>query len=201
MERRALLATSHPGEVEELTRILVAAGWAALAPAETGLTPPSRVLEGATLRDQAIGRATAFAGLAGMPALAVASAFNVYAMGQEPGLRTHDYAGEAAADADHRAKLLTRMKRVPTGQRIALFQVAIAIATPGAPVKVCNSTLECEVAMEERGGGGYLFDAVTQVVSKRTLAELDDAERDRVSHRGMAMKQVVKYLEQLSSGG
>jgi XTP/dITP diphosphohydrolase len=201
MGQRVLLATAHEGEIAELRRILAAAGWDGIAPAEVGVEPPPPGHTGATLREQAIARASAFLDRAGLPSLAVASAYNVYALNNQPGLRTHDFAGEGASDAEHRAKLLKEMRRVPTGQRIALFQVAIAVAWPGEPVKVCNSTLECEVAAEERGEGGYLYDPITQLNNKKTLAEMGDDERDRHSHRGMAMKQVVKYLDLMAAKG
>ncbi|MFN0093478.1 MAG: non-canonical purine NTP pyrophosphatase [Dehalococcoidia bacterium] len=201
MGRQVLLATAHEGEIAELRRILAAAGWQGVTCAEAGIQPPSFGFTGPNLRERAIMRAATFVEQANLPVIALTSAYNVYAMNAQPGLRTHDFAGEGATDAEHCAKLLKEMKRVAPGQRLGLFQVAIAVGWPGEQVKVCNSTLECEVPVEQRGEGGFLFDPVTQLNNKQTLAEMSDDDRDRHSHRGMAMKQVVKHLDAMAARG
>ena len=195
---KLLIATFHEAEFAELAAHLAADGWEAVRPLESGASHVSYNQGGGTHREQALKRAEAFAAAAGLPALALATALEVYALDKNPGLRTHEYAGPAASDAEHRAKLLNALRRVPVGQRIALFQASAALVAPGAARgRVTSSTLECEVTMEERGEGGLLFDAVTQLNDRRTLAEMDDETRWRMGHRGMAMKQMGKHLAEV----
>ncbi len=195
---KIVVATYHAAEFAELAAALAALGWEAVT-AREALPPAQRYNQlGANQREQAVNRARAFAAASSLPVLAQATALQAYALDQGPGVRTHDYAGPEASDADHRAKLLAAMKRIPTGQRIALFQATVALAVPGEEkVRVTTSTLECEVTTEERGEGGFLYDSITQVQNRKTLAEMDDDERTRLSHRGMAMKQMARHLNEL----
>ena len=195
---RIVVATHHEAEFAELATALAALGWEAVRPNEAGLGGVRYNNLGANQREQAINRAKAFSAASPLPVLAQATALQAYALDQGPGVRTHDYAGPGASDAEHRAKLLVAMKRVATGQRIALFQSTVALAIPGEEkVRATSSTLECEVTTEERGEGGFLYNAVTQLQNRKTLAELDDDERTRLSHRGMAMKQMARHLNEL----
>ena len=199
---KIVVATDHPAEFSELAETLAGLGWEAVSPDDSEAAGLPYDQGGSAHRDQAVNRARAFAEKAGTPALALASAYQVYALDQAPGPRTRNYAGDGASDAEHRKKLLDAMARIPTGQRIALFQATAALAIPGEErVRATSSTLECEVPTEERGEGGFLFDSVTQIVDKRTLAELDDEERNRLSHRGMAMKQMARHLNELAARG
>lgn len=185
-----VLATYHEGEQAELAAWLESLG-------RTPLLPPPGVMVdhgGATHREQAGLRAEAFAAAAGGPVIAIATALQVYALVHGPGLKTHTLAGPGASDAEHRAKLLKLLERTPPGQRIALFQGAVALAVPGHPVRITASTLECEVTRAERGEGGVHYDPVIQVQDRRTLAEMPAEDRQRLGHRGMAMTQMRKWL-------
>ncbi len=197
---KILVATHHDAEFAELAAHLASLGWEAISPGQTDAAGLPYDQGGLSHRDQAVRRAGAFAAVAGMPALALAPALEVYALDKAPGHRTHAYAGTGASDAEHRAKLLSAMKRVPVGQRIALFQATAAVVVPGVEKPwVTTSTLECEVTAEERGQGGFLFDPLTQLQSRKTLAEMDDDERWRMGHRGMAMKQMEKKLLEIQA--
>jgi XTP/dITP diphosphohydrolase len=198
---RIVVATPHPAEFAELAAALAAAGLEAVPAAGTAAARTAYDQGGATHREQAVKRAQAFAAASGLPAVALATALQVYALDQGPGLHTHDYAGPGATDAANREKLLAAMKRVPAGQRIALFQASAAIALPGDDtVRAVSSTLECEVTPEERGPGGHSYDAVIQLQNRKTLAEMDDDERNRLGHRGMALKQLQKHLSAIGTG-
>jgi non-canonical purine NTP pyrophosphatase (RdgB/HAM1 family) len=191
--RTILLATRDPDEQAELRRLV---GGFATCAIPAGSDGQAFDHGGTNHRDQAVNRARAWSERAGTSALAVATALQVYALDQGPGLRTHDYAGAAATPAEHRAKLLATMARVAPGQRIALFQATAAYAAPGAAkVIAASATLECEITTAERGTAGCLFDAIIQVQDRRTLAEMPDDDRDRLGHRGMAVRQLIRRLE------
>ena len=194
-----VIATRHSEEFAEVMALLAAQGWEGVSPGGADAADVPYNQGGSTHRLQAENRARAFAEASGLPALALATALQVYALDQGPGLRTHDYAGANATDAENRAKLLNVMKRTPTGQRIALFQASAALAVPGEETaRVTSATLECEVTPEERGEGGHSYDCVIQLQNRKTLAEMDEAERTALGHRGMAMKQMQKHLRELA---
>lgn len=188
---KVVIASYHPAEIAEIAEMLKTLGWTGAAARNAGL---SAAFEGKSHREQALGRARAFADIEGEAALAVATSLGVYALDQAPGLLTHTYAGANATDSEHRAKLLKALARVPAGQRIALFHAAVAVVFPGGNELAASATLECAITTAERGEGGYLYDAVVQVVDGRTLAEMPDEDRFRLSHRAMAVGQVLRRL-------
>jgi XTP/dITP diphosphohydrolase len=197
---RIVVATRHPEEFAELAALLREQGFEPVAPEETEAAEVAYNQGGSAHREQAVNRARAFADAAGIPALALATEFQIYALDKQPGPRTHWYAGDDASDAEHRAKLLAATKQIPPGQRIALYQATAALALPGdEKVRATSSTLECEVTTEERGDGGFAYDSITQLQDKKTLAEHDDDMRNRLGHRGMAMKQMSRHLSALAA--
>ena len=98
-------------------------------------------------------------------------------------------------DEERRQALLARLASTPVGQRITVARAAAVLATPGDPkVAVSVSIIECEIPMEPRGEDGYGLDSVTQILNGKTLAELDDADRERLGHRGKAVRPLLKQF-------
>jgi len=194
-----LIVSSHPEEVREMRMLLDGDGWACVTPAEAGLADVTYQPFGGGYREMAARRARAHADAAGLPALSLVSGLEVYQLDKGPGTRSTVLAGPNATDAENRSRLLQMLKGAPPGQRIALFQGTVAIAVPGDDaLRYTSSTLECEVTVTERGEGGFDYDAVTQIVDRRTLAELTDEERSRLGHRGMALRAARKHLAELA---
>ena len=197
---RLLIASEHPEEVREMRYLLDGDGWTCLTPADAGIGEVTYQPFGGGYREMAARRARAHADAAGIPALALVTGLEVYRLDKGPGGRGSILAGPGATEADNRAKLLQLLKAAPTGERIALFQGTVAIALPDSDtLRYTTSTLECQVTTVERGEGGFDYDAVTQIVDRRTLAELDDEERSRLGHRGMALRAARKQLVALAA--
>lgn len=203
MALRLLLATTNPGKQREFRELLAKCGWELVVPADLSLDLDIDET-GTTYAENARIKAVAAAEAAGMPALADDSGLAVEALGGAPGVLSARYAGPDATDAGRRAKLLAEMRDVPDGRRAAAFECVVAIALPGGrgdvDVRFCEGRCEGVVAWEERGEGGFGYDAIFFVPKLgRTMAELPPDEKHEISHRGRAAREACRLLRELAT--
>jgi len=195
-----VLATSNRGKVAELAALLGEAGLnmrvtaqgelGVFAPAETGLT----FVENALLKARHATRVT------GLPALADDSGLSVTALGGAPGIYSARFAGANADDQANIAKLLASLAALAarTQDRSARFHcvlVALQHADDPAPL-IATGSWAGQIALAPRGAGGFGYDAVFfDPALGLTAAELDPAVKNRVSHRGAALRELVELLK------
>ena len=152
--------------------------------------------DGETFEANALKKARETARLSGLPSMADDSGLEVDALGGEPGVYSARYAGEGATDADRNSLLLEKMKEVPEGKRSARFVCVIAIAFPGGNELVARGTCEGEIARKPRGAHGFGYDPVFHLPEKgKTMAEIPLEEKNRISHRALALEQARRLLE------
>lgn len=192
--RKLLLATNNAGKVREYRLLLKGSPFEIVTPAEQGLA--LEVDETAdTYEQNASLKAVAFAEAGGMLALADDSGLEVDALGGAPGPRAARFAGEGADDRQRVALLLSKVEGVPWEKRTARFVCVIALAAPGE--RPCLFRGECEgyISLEPHGGGGFGYDPVFYLpVFCRTMAELSMEEKNRVSHRAAAAREMLRAL-------
>jgi len=185
------VATRNEHKLGELRALLpdhelVPLGAAVEVPPETGAT----FAENARVKARAAARAT------GEPAIADDSGIEAAALGGRPGVRSARFAGEHASDAENLARLL---REVPlAGDRRVAYVCALAYAEPDGPEELFEGTCSGTLAPEPRGSGGFGYDPAfvpDDVPGGRTMAELDPAEKDAVSHRGRAARMLAEWLE------
>lgn len=196
-EVRVVLATRNRHKVDELTRLLAAPG---VRFEDLGLHPEAPIVieDGATFRDNAAKKARAVAAATGRLAIADDSGLEVDALDGAPGVRSARYAGEGASDAANRAKLLKALEHEDDHDRAARFRCVIAIASPSGRTRFAEGSCEGRILHEERGGGGFGYDALFLPVGEtRTFAELSDAEKDALSHRGIAARAAARALAEI----
>ena len=106
------------------------------------------------------------------------------------------FAGEDASDADNVALLLEKLDGVPEPHLGARFVCAMALLRfPSDPVPlICEGSWQGRIAMSPRGSGGFGYDPVFITADGRTSAELGAAEKNRLSHRGQAVRELVRRL-------
>lgn len=192
-----VLATSNRGKVAELTALFTETGLriritpqselGVMAPAETGLT----FVENALLKARHAARAT------GLPAIADDSGLVVTALGGAPGVYSARFAGADADDNSNIAKLLALLaeRTLDRSARFHCVLVALQHATDPAPV-IASGSWAGEIALAPRGGGGFGYDPVFfDPALGTTAAELEPADKNRVSHRGAALRQLVELLQ------
>lgn len=192
MTRKILLASNNPGKVREIQAILAEhdmevvpqSAFAILEAAETGLT----------FVENAILKARHAAKLSGLPSIADDSGLEVDALGGAPGVFSARYAGEGASDADNNARLLRELQGVPDEKRTARFRcVMVFLRHEHDPSPIIGQGVWDGVILNEaRGTGGFGYDPLFFVPEKGCAsAELPAEEKNRLSHRGKALRDLV----------
>ena len=192
---RWVLASGNPGKLKELRELLAPLGLELVSQTELAVVQPPEV--GRTFVENALTKAREAARQSGLPAIADDSGLAVDALGGEPGIHSARFAGVAASDADNVTELLERMRGVPAAERGASFHcvlVALTHADDPAPV-IAQGIWRGHISTVPRGAAGFGYDPVFVAQgASQTAAELSAADKNRVSHRGQALKKLVADL-------
>jgi XTP/dITP diphosphohydrolase len=149
---------------------------------------PSVVEDGETFVDNARRKARELALWSGRLTLADDSGLVVDSLGGRPGVHSARYAGEKATDEDNRQKLLREMAGVPQEQRGAAFVCVLVLAHPDGREVMTEGRVDGRIALSPRGSGGFGYDPLFLIPALgKTTAELPLDEKNRISHRGLAL--------------
>lgn len=196
---RILLASNNPGKVRELNQLLSESHIRVIPQADFAV--PEAEETGLSFVENAILKARNAAYHGGLPAIADDSGIEVDALNGAPGIYSARYAGPGASDAANLLKLLEALREVPEAERGARFQclmVYLRHAEDPTPL-ICQGTWEGRILWEPRGENGFGYDPVFHVPTHGcSAAELDAATKNRLSHRGQALRQLLRAL---GSGG
>jgi XTP/dITP diphosphohydrolase len=187
-----ILATHNAHKLAEVCRILGESGVEAL-PDGVALGPEV----GETFAENALAKARAAAAATATVAIADDSGICAAALGGAPGVRSARFAGESASDEQNLALLI---ELVPAGSALA-YVCAIAYVDPRASLeRVFEGRCEGTMASAARGSGGFGYDPVflPSGGDGRTMAQLDPAEKDALSHRGAALRALASWLAERS---
>ncbi len=202
MNRQLLIATNNAGKVEELNELLMEAGVELITPKQIGLQLEVEE-DGRNYAENAAKKALAFAQASGLHSLADDSGLEVDALGGAPGMYSARYSSKPGAnDADRRAFLLQNLRAEHAPRPwTALFHATIAIATPEGRVELAEGFCPGEIIPEERGSGGFGYDPIFLLPERGlTMAELEREEKNRLSHRGRAVRAALPVLMELLKG-
>jgi XTP/dITP diphosphohydrolase len=144
---------------------------------------------GETYLENALLKARAIAEALGTPALADDSGIEVDALGGRPGPRSARFAGEDATDERNLEELIRALKGVPGSGRTARYRCVAVLALPDGHETHADGICEGTLVTKPRGTGGFGYDPIFVPAGwERTMAELTDEEKDRLSHRGRAFR-------------
>lgn len=183
-----LLATRNPHKLREVSRLLP--GFRVDPLPEEVVLPPE---DGNTFAENALGKGRAAAAATGRVSIADDSGIEADALGGAPGVRSARYAGEHASDEQNLAKLL---REVPVGSPLA-YVCALAYVDPAQGVeRVFEGRWTGCLASDPRGERGFGYDPafLPDEEPARTAAELSDARKDELSHRGRALRALREWL-------
>lgn len=184
------LATHNGSKREELLRIAPRLGRLASTLAELGVSDvaPER---GETFAENAAAKATHYRDRVGLPTLAEDSGLCIDALGGSPGVRSARYPGGRSQEVTHRDLLA----QLGEGDHSARFVCALSLQID--PERAIEVQRECEGwIVSPRGDGGFGYDPIFRSQGEpRTFAELPDSEKDAVSHRGLAVRELVATLD------
>jgi len=192
LEMKFVLATENPGKLLEMRDILSEAGLEIVSRKELGIG--LNIAEtGVTFMENALIKAKAICMLSGMPAIADDSGLIVDALGGEPGVYSSSYGGEDLCDNGRFAYLLEKMKNLE--QRNARFVCVIVCVFPDGSMLSSEGECHGKIADMPRGLSGFGYDPVFLVDgTDKTMAELSADEKNKLSHRGIALRKFSQLL-------
>jgi XTP/dITP diphosphohydrolase len=198
--QKLLIATGNPGKVKELRVLLGDLDVELVTPKDLGLDMDV-VEDGMTYQENAGKKALAYCQASGLIALADDSGLEVDALDGAPGLYSARYSPlPGATDADRRAYMLKNLRGKP-GPWKAHFHATVAICQPGKQVLFADGNCYGEIIPEERGNNGFGYDPIFFIPeSNCTMAECSMEEKNRLSHRALAVKNALPLLQNALKG-
>jgi XTP/dITP diphosphohydrolase len=188
---RLVLATRNEHKLRELARLMTPHE---LDPLPEGVELPPET--GTTFADNALGKARAAAVATHRPSIADDSGIEAEALGGAPGVWSARYAGGHASDEDNLARLLREVP--PDGDTRVAYVCAMVYVDPGGDEEVVHGRCEGWLTHEPRGSGGFGYDPAfvpnAGPGDGRTMAELSPDEKDAISHRGRAARELRRLL-------
>ncbi len=194
--KRLVLATANQHKLLELKRIL-AAGHVDVTLASLAEFPDAPEVDetGATFAENALLKARAIADFTGLPAVADDSGLCVDALNGMPGVLSARWSGTHGDDMANLRLVLAQLTDVPDDRRGARFVCAAALVLPGGREHVSEGEVLGRLIREPRGLGGFGYDPIFVPDSATiTTAEMDPADKDRISHRGKALRRLAPVI-------
>lgn len=195
MAKKLLLATRNQHKKQELAAMLKDLGLEVLTLDEVPELPEV-VEDGATFRENAEKKAVATARASAYVCLADDSGLEVKALNGRPGVYSARFAGPQADDHMNNEKLLALVREIDPSQREARFVCVIAIADPQGQIQIVEGECPGFITLEARGSAGFGYDPLFIPNGyHQTFAELAPEEKNRISHRGQALKRALPLIK------
>jgi XTP/dITP diphosphohydrolase len=186
-----ILATRNQDKIREITQILKPRRFRILSHHDFPQLPPA-VENGETLEENSLKKARVFYDYTKIASLADDTGLEVHALGGRPGIYSSRYAGLGATYADNVRKLLSEMENLSESDRTAVFRSVVVIIDGEGKIHRAEGRLHGRIATEPRGEGGFGYDPVFFLPPYgRTLAELPPEEKNRIGHRGVAVRKAL----------
>ena len=202
MTRCIVLATENRHKGEEIRSILRESGRQLTVRTLAdypGLTLPPET--GETYRENAAGKATFVAQATGEWAMGDDSGLEVDALNGAPGLYSARFAGIGASYADNRKKLLEGLSGLPDEKRTACFICTVALAGDAGRIDIVEGRCPGRITQTESGAGGFGYDPIFFLPERgKTFAEMSAAEKNRIGHRGQAVRAALAILHAMQTG-
>ena len=193
---RLVFATGNQGKMREIRDIMSDSGYEIVSMKEAGVNPEIEE-DGKTFEENAMIKARAVSKL--LPddlVLADDSGLEVDALGGEPGIYSARYLGHETPYSVKNADIIRRLEGKEGAERSARFVCAIAAVFPDGKEKCVRATIEGQIGFEEKGEHGFGFDPIFYVPELGcTTAEIPESEKNKISHRGKALKLMKEELK------
>jgi XTP/dITP diphosphohydrolase len=192
---KIVLATGNAHKRQEIAEI-VDRLQLPLTIVEPPIPLPEVIEDGDTLEANAIKKALEVCRAVGLPALADDTGLEIDFLGGEPGIYAARWAGPDCDFKQNIAKALKGLAGVPADKRTARFRTVVALVTdPGSEPILAQGRVEGVIAEQELGGGGFGYDPIFFLPEiGKSMAELTEMEKNRLSHRFRALEQLGQVL-------
>lgn len=195
--KKLIIATHNRDKFKEMIEALKGLSWE-LVPAYECLGIPEVVENGATLEENSLKKAKIISEFMRLPALADDTGFFVDALNGQPGIYAARFAGEKCSYADNVKKVLLLLKNIPIPERTAFFRTIITIYYPDKPYQQVMGEVKGTVT-EQAHEGGFGYDPIFMPDGfSNVFSEISLKEKNKISHRGLAMQKARMLLENLA---
>lgn len=194
--KKIVIATRNKGKAKEFEELFQKKGYGIVTLLDF---PEIEDVEetGTTFNENALLKAETIAKTLDTLVLADDSGLVVDALHGQPGVYSARYAGEEKNDAKNNAKLLNELADVSDNERLAHFHCSLALARPGKKSLVIEGKLDGKIAGVPRGENGFGYDSLFYLPAKeKTLAECSQEEKNQISHRAIALKNLEQHLDE-----
>lgn len=199
-EKTTVIATRNPGKAKEFAALFAKEGYQIKTLLDYPDLPDVEET-GTTFEENARLKAETIAQLLQQPVLADDSGLVVDALNGMPGIFSARFAGERKSDAANNAKLLHELTNVPDEQRTAHFHCTLVFAAPQKESLVVEADWDGRIARIPQGDNGFGYDPLFIVPGyDKTSAELTSEEKNKISHRGMAVKELERTWKEWLEG-
>lgn len=199
-----LIGTGNAGKLGEFQELLDGVDLRLLSLKDVGLGDMDVAEDATTLEENAELKVKAYSQASGIVTLADDTGLFVDALDGRPGIYPARYGGPGLTQQQRRHKLLGELEGVPVEKRTARFACVIAVANPlsGETISV-RGVCEGQIALvEEEGGSGFGYDAVFIPRGyTTTFSSIPLAEKNRISHRGLAAAMIIPILQRMAAEG
>lgn len=196
MMKKVVLASNNQHKLEEMKIILSDFGYSVLSMSEAGLTDFEIIEDGSTFEENSMIKAKAVMAQLGEITIADDSGLMVDYLDGDPGIYSARYAGEDVSYADNNKKLLSVLEDVPFLERKARFVSVITMLFPSGEEIVTRGEIEGNISLQESGENGFGYDPLFYIPElKKTFAELTSDQKNEMSHRARALKQLKERLK------
>jgi XTP/dITP diphosphohydrolase len=159
---------------------------------------PEVIEDGCTFEENAIKKAREYSAFTVLPVLSDDSGIEIESLSGEPGIRSARYAGEKADDNKNNDLVLEKMKGVPDGKRNARFVCVIAIILPDKKEYLAKGICEGQIIKKKIGKNGFGYDPIFYIPRVgKTMAELTIMEKNKISHRALALDKAKEILKNI----
>lgn len=194
MKKKIIFATGNEGKMREIREILGDMDYEILSMKEAGVNIDI-IEDGETFEENAVIKAKAVMEATGEIVLADDSGLEIDFLNKEPGVLSARYMGEKTSYRIKNQILLDRLHGVPPILRSARFVCVVAAAFPDGRIETRRATIEGRIADKPAGENGFGYDPIFYLPDrKKTTAEISPEEKNEISHRGKALRQIKELL-------
>lgn len=196
LKMKVIAATGNKNKLKEFQEILNPFNIEITTFEKEGYNPIEVVEDGTTFEENSYKKAREIMEATGMAAIADDSGLEVDALLGAPGVYSARFAGENAGDRDNNLKLIELLKEIPEKDRSAQFHCVITLIFPDGERIVAEGIVSGHMITEPRGDKGFGYDPLfVPEGCESTFGELESKEKNRISHRGKALRQLMEELK------
>ncbi|MCU0822252.1 MAG: XTP/dITP diphosphatase [Spirochaetes bacterium] len=196
---KLVIATNNKNKLNEIREKFTAISGLEILSLADFNNAPETIEDGITFEENAVKKAREVSAFTGLTALADDSGLVVEALDGRPGVLSARYGGRDTTDLQKNILILKEMKAITDGRRNARFVCVIAIALPDGREYSVRGECEGVIARELKGGHGFGYDPIFYLPgSGKTMAELPLTEKNKISHRAVALERALEVLKKIS---